>query len=225
MILLYVFCSKLEKHLQSTLALELNTWSPPTDMATLQNRKWRSPDHTRKRRRTEARESTDGNSGGREGGNNGLVEANGLDDDWCMSIMKWRDEVVKDGRPNNTLNKFQFEIVMICARLTPSSLHRHMAEPILDTPVPSRDGSLRLNCLIEGESIVFVVTMKHDDVVSDLKKVVQSERALGALKHVGPHTLELWKVSAIEESLREITLLFSAQGPQPYPCGARRHSG
>ncbi len=96
MIRLYLFCSKLEKHLQSTLALELNTWNPPTstDMATLQSRKWRSSDHTRKRRRTEAGESVNGSSGGREGGNNGPVEADVFDDDCCMNIMKWRDEVV-----------------------------------------------------------------------------------------------------------------------------------
>jgi len=90
--------------LQSTLALKLNIWSPPTDMATLQDRKWRSPNHTRKRRRTEARESTDGNNGGREGDNNGLVEADGLDVDWCMNIMKWRDEVVKDGKEGRVVS-------------------------------------------------------------------------------------------------------------------------
>jgi len=67
-------------------------------MVTLQDRKWRSPYHSRKRRRTQAGERTDGNSGGREGGNNGLVEADGLDNDWCMNIMKWRNEVVKDGK-------------------------------------------------------------------------------------------------------------------------------
>ncbi|KAF8330990.1 hypothetical protein F5887DRAFT_76515 [Amanita rubescens] len=58
-----------------------------------------------------------------------------------------------------------------------------------------QDGSrLRLNCLIEGEYTVFVVTVEHNWVVfSDLKKVIQSERALDILKDVGPHTLELWK--------------------------------
>ncbi len=99
-----------------------------------------------------------------------------------------------------------------------------MADPILDARVPNQDGTLRLNCLIEGKSIVFVVTMKHDDMVSDLKKVVQSERALGTLKDVGPHALEMWKASAIKESLCEMTLLFSAQGLQPYPCEASRYS-
>ncbi len=104
MIRLYVFCSKLEKHFQSTLALELNTWNPPTDMATLQSRMWRSPDYTRKRRRTEAGENVNGSSGGIEGGNYGPVEADGFDDNWCMNIMKWRDEVVKDGKEGRVIS-------------------------------------------------------------------------------------------------------------------------
>ena len=76
---------------------------------------------------------------------------------------------------------------------------------MLDTP----DGSCRLNCLIEGESIVFVVTVGRDCVVSDLQEVIQSKRALDTLKDVGPHTLELWKVSAIDEPLCELTLAYS----------------
>jgi hypothetical protein len=67
------------------------------------------------------------------------------------------------------------------------------------TPVLSQDGSRRLNCLIEGKSIVFLVTVGHDCVVSDLKKEIR-ERALDILKDIDPHTLELWKVSAIDES-------------------------
>ena len=87
MIRLYVFYSKLEKHLQSTLAFELDTWNLTTDMAMLQSHKWCSPDHTRKHHRTEAGESVNGSSRGREGGNNGpleALEANGFNDDWCM---------------------------------------------------------------------------------------------------------------------------------------------
>jgi len=68
------------------------------------------------------------------------------------------------------------------------------------TSVSSQDGSRQLNCLIEGESIVFLVTVGRDCVVSDLKKVIQQKRALDTLNGVGPHTLELWKVSAIDES-------------------------
>ena len=85
--------------------------------------------------------------------------------------------------------------------------------------------ALRLKCLIEGEDIVFPVTVVRDDEVSDLKEKIQSKRALDSLKDVGPHTLELWKVSAIDEPLQcEMTLLFSAQGLQLYRRQARRHS-
>lgn len=67
----------------------------------------------------------------------------------------------------------------------------------------------RLNCLIAGESIVFLVIMGCDYVVSELKGVIQKERGLDTLKDVGPHTLELWKVSAIDESPCEVTWLTS----------------
>ena len=81
--------------------------------------------------------------------------------------------------------------------------------------------TLRLKCLIEGEAIVFPVTAVSDDEVSDLKESIQSKRALDSLKGICPHTLELWKVSAIQEPLCEMTLLFSAQGLQPYRRQAR----
>ena len=61
--------------------------------------------------------------------------------------------------------------------------------------------SLQLNCLIEGEAIVFLVDVVRDIAVSGLKEAIQSKRILDSLKDVGPHTLELWKVSAIDESL------------------------
>ena len=67
------------------------------------------------------------------------------------------------------------------------------------TSVSSQDGSCRLNCLIEGKSVVFLVTVGCDCVVSDFKKEIR-ERALDILKDIDPHTLELWKVSAINES-------------------------
>jgi hypothetical protein len=59
---------------------------------------------------------------------------------------------------------------------------------------------LKLSCLIEGEDIVFPVTTVCDDEVSDLKELIQSERARGSLKDIGPHTLELWKVSVINKT-------------------------
>ena len=65
--------------------------------ATPQRRIWRCPDHTRKRRRTEAGESGNGTNRGRGGGNNDLVDADGFDGDRYLNVVKWRDEVVKDG--------------------------------------------------------------------------------------------------------------------------------
>jgi hypothetical protein len=65
---------------------------------------------------------------------------------------------------------------------------------------PSQDGSRRLNCLIDVESIVFSVTVGRDYVVSELKKAIQREREMSILKGIDPHKLELWKVSTIDES-------------------------
>ena len=45
-----------------------------------------------------------------------------------------------------------------------------------------QDDSCRLNCLIEGESIVFVVTVRRSSVVGELKEDVQRE---GASLHFG----------------------------------------
>ena len=84
--------------------------------------------------------------------------------------------------------------------------------------------SLQLNCLIEGEAIVFLVDVVRNIAVSGLKEAIQSKRILDSLKDVGPHTLELWKVSAIEEPLCEMTLLFSAQGLQPHRRQTTPHS-
>jgi Crinkler effector protein N-terminal domain len=80
---------------------------------------------------------------------------------------------------------------------------------MLDSPVPSQDGSHKLNCLIEGESIVFTVPVGRDWNISNFKKAIQSKRELDTLKGVDPHTLELWKVSAIDESRCEMTWLIS----------------
>ena len=49
--------------------------------------------------------------------------------------------------------------------------------------------------------------MGRDCVVSELKEEIQGKRALDTLKNVGPHILELWKVSAIDESRSEVTWL------------------
>ena len=83
---------------------------------------------------------------------------------------------------------------------------------------------VRLNCLIKGEDIVFPVTVVCDDAVSDLKEFIQNKRALGFLKDIDPHTLELWKVGAIDDPLCAMTLLFLAQGIEPHRRQAKQHS-
>ena len=75
------------------------------------------------------------------------------------------------------------------------------------TSVPSQDGSRRLLCLIEGESVVFATEESCRIEIGDLKEVIQRKREMDTLKDVGPHTLELWKVSTIDESRCEVTWL------------------
>ena len=65
------------------------------------------------------------------------------------------------------------------------------------------DGFRTLMCLIEGESNPFEVTVSRDHAVSVLKKMIAKERERGILKDVDPQTLELWKVSAIDERCEE----------------------
>lgn len=106
----YVFCSKLERHLQG-LALELKKWNTPTEI--LQSRTWRSPDHIRKRRRTDYMDKGNGsNVGSGGGGNDGPVEAGEFDGNLYTNISKWRDEIVKDGmegRGDGASGWLQFE--------------------------------------------------------------------------------------------------------------------
>ena len=79
-------------------------------------------------------------------------------------------------------------------------------------PVPSQDGSRLLRCLIEGESAVFTVQVSSRTEIGDLKEVVQRKRALDTLKNVSPHTLELWKVSAINESRCDMAYSYTTTG-------------
>ena len=58
-----------------------------------------------------------------------------------------------------------------------------------------------LNCVIEGDDIVFPIFVEQDCLVGVFKKIIQSKRAMGILKDVDPHTLTLWKVSTIDEPL------------------------
>jgi hypothetical protein len=73
-----------------------------------------------------------------------------------------------------------------------------------DTQVLIND-SRRLRCVIESDSVVFTVEVSCRIEIGDLKKVIQRERAMGILKEIDPHKLELWKVSAIDESRCEVT--------------------
>jgi len=109
---LYVFCSKLERHLQGTLALELTTWKAPTEM-TLQNLMWRSPNQTRKRRRTEAADSGSRSNGGKGVGNDNPPNVGDeFDDEQFTEIRKWRDGVVNNGKEEGSFQvraRFPFE--------------------------------------------------------------------------------------------------------------------
>lgn len=82
---------------------------------------------------------------------------------------------------------------------------------MLGTQSLGQDNSLRLKCLIVGESTVFtVIVQRHESdyepEVSDLKKDIQREGA--PLKNVHHYNLELWKVSAIVNLRCEVTPLF-----------------
>ena len=63
-----------------------------------------------------------------------------------------------------------------------------MSGPMLATP--RGDGSRYLNCLIEGESSVFPVTVALDYLIGRLKEDIQSKAAHGTLKSVDAYTLE-----------------------------------
>ena len=65
------------------------------------------------------------------------------------------------------------------------------------------DGFRKLTCLIEGESNPFSVTVSRDHAVSVLKEEIAKKRERDILKDVDPQTLELWKVSAIDERCEE----------------------
>ena len=59
---------------------------------------------------------------------------------------------------------------------------------------PTQDGCRWLNCLIEGDPIVFQILVGHNSLVGPLKELVKTTRALDTKD---PHALELYKVSAI----------------------------
>jgi hypothetical protein len=86
-----------------------------------------------------------------------------------------------------------------------------LAPIVPETQVLIND-SRQLNCLIKGKSIVFLVTVACNCAVSNLKEAIQRKQALDSLKDVGPHKLELWKVSAIDKSRCEVTWLTPTTG-------------
>lgn len=107
--------------------------------------------------------------------------------------------------------KFHQAFRDICDSLKlPSSRSAHLQTPLptptcdsvptmFATPVPSQDGSRELRCVIEND-LMFTVEVPCHIEIRDLKQVIQQDRAKDLLKGVSPDTLELWKVSAIDES-------------------------
>ncbi|KAF5386982.1 hypothetical protein D9615_002100 [Tricholomella constricta] len=101
---LYVFCSKLEKYLQDNFASELRKWKFPGEeiISRFDWRSRRAPSNN-KRRRPTADASTPSGDGGR-GDDGGLVDAAGFDYDQLMEVMKWRREVIEDGKEAKTIS-------------------------------------------------------------------------------------------------------------------------
>ena len=100
---LYIFCSKLKKELQGTLASGLKTWNTLTEVI-FQSHKWCSPDHSRMCCQTEAGESGNETNGGRGGSNNDLMDMDEFNGDWYMNVMKWCNEVVKDRKEDRVVS-------------------------------------------------------------------------------------------------------------------------
>ncbi|KAF8621280.1 hypothetical protein AX15_007910, partial [Amanita polypyramis BW_CC] len=66
--------------------------------------------------------------------------------------------------------------------------------------------SLQLNCLIEGEDIVFLVTAVSNDAVSDLKNEIKRQCAV-SFEGIDARHLELWKPKGAIEAEPEETLV------------------
>jgi hypothetical protein len=87
----------------------------------------------------------------------------------------------------------------------------HIQGPITE-PGPSLHAPKMssLCCVIEDEDIVFPVDVPALARVSALKKEIQHERDMDTLQGVGPHTLELWKVSISQREVMGLSYhLFS----------------
>lgn len=66
-----------------------------------------------------------------------------------------------------------------------------------DISVPINNKFCQLNCLIQGDCVVFPVRVECNLGVGGLKEVIQSKRAMGVLKDIDPHPMEVWKVRAM----------------------------
>lgn len=88
-----------------------------------------------------------------------------------------------------------------------SVVRDHPATTMPATPI-------RLNCVIDDERDVFIVSLDPQETVSDLKKQIKRERKNRIPERVDTPTLQLWKpVCAIDELLIcEMTLLLSVKG-------------
>jgi hypothetical protein len=100
---LYIFYSKLEKHLKDILALELEDWTAPDEIS-VKNTEWRNYDRLKKRRRTEAGDGAGDNDGHMDANgfynNDGTVDVDGFDNDcnWFTKVVKWRNEAAVGGK-------------------------------------------------------------------------------------------------------------------------------
>ena len=104
MIRLYTFCSKLEKYLHNTFALELQQWTTTTEVE-VAARSWRSPDQVRKRRRTEAGGGTSSSNGS---DNEDIADVDGIEDcgpnDWSTEIMNWQNEAIEGAKEARSIS-------------------------------------------------------------------------------------------------------------------------
>jgi hypothetical protein len=87
----------------------------------------------------------------------------------------------------------------------PSPVPTYDSLPTMFATSASNQGNFAwFNCLIENDSIVFPVAGTFSAPIGVLKVAIQELRAMDILKDVGSQTLDLWKVSTIDESRYEV---------------------
>ena len=68
-------------------------------------------------------------------------------------------------------------------------------------PAHETNGSNReLVCLVQGDSMPFVVTTSSNDGILDLQQLVYNQKDKGILQDVNASDLTLWKVSSFQKS-------------------------